>query len=486
MLFNSFSFAIFLPVVFFLYYILPARFRIYILLLSSYYFYMSWNIKYVFLILFTTIVTYFAALLMEKAENTEKRSIWFASAITISFALLFFFKYFDFSSGLLCAIGNFAGLKLHPVTLSLLLPVGISFYTFQTVSYLTDVYKKKINAERNFIYFAAFISFFPQLVAGPIERTENLLPQLRTLKDFDRSKAEYGLKMIAWGLFKKMIIADSIAPGVDFAYGNCGTVHGATLFIATLLFAVQIYCDFSGYSDIAIGSAKLFGVDLMQNFRMPYLASSFRDFWARWHISLSTWFKDYLYIPMGGNRKGKLRQYINLLLTFSVSGLWHGANLTFVVWGLIHGILLTGENMMKKTRENMKKKWGICYRIIMVFPVFFLTSFAWIFFRSNSLNESTFVLARIFSSFLSPDVFFRKIIFAYREMGFPTSEYLKILIVLLILFLYDLYSELFTDALKKIQTWNRISRWGFYIFIGLLLIFFQPLKSGTGFIYFQF
>lgn len=486
MLFNSLSFAVFLPVVFFLYYILPARFRIYILLVSSYYFYMSWNAKYVFLIFFSTFVTFFAALAMEKAQSNVKRKICFISALTVDFALLFFFKYFDFSSEIFSLIGAFAGLKLHPVTLSLLLPVGISFYTFQTVSYLTDVYKKESKAEKNPVYFATFISFFPQLVAGPIERTGNLLPQMRSLNGFDARKAEYGLKMIAWGLFKKMIIADSIAPGVDAAYGSAGTCHGATLFLATMLFSIQIYCDFSGYSDIAIGSAKLFGVDLMQNFRMPYFASSFREFWARWHISLSTWFRDYLYIPLGGNRKGKLRQYLNLFLTFIASGLWHGANLTFVVWGSVHGFLLILENIMGNTIEYMKSKWGIVFRLVRIIPVFFIVSLVWIFFRSVSLKESFLIFSKILSSFFSPGIFCRKIISAYAEMGFPTSEWVKILIAILILFVYDLSSELAGDVFRNMRSLNRAVRWAFYIFIGLLLIFFQPLKSGAGFIYFQF
>ena len=224
----------------------------------------------------------------------------------------------------------------------------------------------------------------------------------------------------------------------------------------------------------------------MQNFRMPYFASSFREFWARWHISLSTWFRDYLYIPLGGNRKGKLRQYLNLFLTFIASGLWHGANLTFVVWGSVHGFLLILENIMGNTIEYMKSKWGIVFRLVRIIPVFFIVSLVWIFFRSVSLKESFLIFSKILSSFFSPGIFCRKIISAYAEMGFPTSEWVKILIAILILFVYDLSSELSGDVFRNMRSLNREVRWGFYIFIGLLLIFFQPLKSGTGFIYFQF
>lgn len=487
MLFNSFSFFLFLPIVFVLYHFLPVRFRIWILLFASYYFYMSWNVKYVLLILFTTFVTYFAALLMEKVSDRGKKKLYLTCAILTSFALLFFFKYFDFTLQLLEDAARAAGIKLHKTTLDLLLPVGISFYTFQTVSYLVDVYKERVRAERDLVCFATFISFFPQLVAGPIERTENLLPQLKNLPDFDEKKASYGLKLMAWGLFKKMIIADSIAPGVDHVYGNISVMDGATLFAATFLFAIQIYCDFSGYSDIAIGTGKLFGIDLMQNFRIPYLASSFRDFWARWHISLSTWFRDYLYIPLGGNRKGKLRQYINLFITFAASGLWHGANLTFLVWGIFHGLLLIIENILwnGKRKENIEKS-SPSYKFFAIVFVFFFISLAWIFFRAQSISDSFQILKKIFTSLTLPVSSMQKLISVHGHIGYPSSEWIKIIMCIFLLFIYDLASFLYGDILEKSHYCPKVLRWSLYVLLGLMLLFFQPLKVGTSFIYFQF
>lgn len=333
MIFNSIAFAIFLPIVFILYWILPHRFRWLLLLISSYYFYMSWNIKYVGLIFFTTLISYLCALMIEKTQSIKFKRFYMMTSIIISIGILFLFKYFNFFSESVCNILNTFSIKLHPITLKLLLPVGISFYTFQTLSYVIDVYKGEVKAERHFGQYATFISFFPQLVAGPIERTKNLLPQIKSEHQFCYDKAVYGLRLMAWGFFKKILIADNLAIYVDKIYGNLSQYQGFSLIIATLFFTFQIYCDFSGYSDIAIGTAKLFNIDLMANFKSPYFSASVHEFWSRWHISLSTWFRDYVYIPLGGNRCTKLRHNFNLLITFLISGLWHGANWTYVVWG---------------------------------------------------------------------------------------------------------------------------------------------------------
>ncbi|MBQ7576796.1 MAG: MBOAT family protein, partial [Synergistaceae bacterium] len=304
MLFNSLQFAIFFPVVFALYWSLPEKFRVYIILVSSYYFYMSWNAKYVVLILFTTIVSYFAAIMLEKFRLARKLIL--VITLLSCLGVLFVFKYFNFISETLVNFLNmFASIKLHPVTLKLLLPVGISFYTFQTLSYVIDVYKGQEKAEKNFAAYAAFISFFPQLVAGPIERTKNLLPQIKGSHVFKYEQGVYGLKLILWGLFKKMAVADYLAVWVDKIFANVEAYRGFVLIIAVCFFAVQIYCDFSGYTDIARGCAKLMGIELMVNFRSPYFASSIREYWQRWHISLSTWFRDYVYIPLGGSRVSK-------------------------------------------------------------------------------------------------------------------------------------------------------------------------------------
>lgn len=333
MLFNSLSFAVFLPVVFVLYWLLPHKYRWILLLMASYYFYMSWNVKYVVLILFTTLVSYGAGILLEKGWGKKRKKAVVATAVTLSLSVLFFFKYFNFISESTVYFFSLFAIQLNHFTLDLLLPVGISFYTFQTLGYVIDVYKGDVKAERHLGYYATFISFFPQLVAGPIERTKNLMPQIKAVHKFDYEQATYGLKLMAWGFFKKIVIADTLSQYVSKVYGTPHDYQGFALVLATIFFALQIYCDFSGYSDIAIGTAKLMGIDLMTNFRSPYFSQNVKEFWGRWHVSLSTWFRDYVYIPLGGNRVSKFRHALNLMITFLVSGLWHGANWTFVAWG---------------------------------------------------------------------------------------------------------------------------------------------------------
>lgn len=333
MLFNSFAFAIFLPIVFIFYWGFPHKYRWILMLVASYYFYMSWNPKYVVLILFTTIVSYVAARLIEKEESKRKKKFILVGTAILCLGVLFFFKYFNFVSESITRLLSIFAIQMNPITLKLLLPVGISFYTFQTLSYVIDVYRGDVPAEKHFGYYAVFISFFPQLVAGPIERTSNLLPQIKAKHEFNYDQATYGLKLMAWGYFKKIVIADTLSKYVSAVYDVPQNLTGFVLVLATLFFTLQIYCDFSGYSDIAIGTAKLLGINLMTNFKSPYFSQSIKEFWSRWHISLSTWFRDYIYIPLGGNRVGKIRHTMNLLITFLASGLWHGANWTFAVWG---------------------------------------------------------------------------------------------------------------------------------------------------------
>lgn len=331
MLFNSFAFAVFLPIVFGLYWIFPHKQRWVVLLLSSCYFYMSWNTKYIVLILFTTIVSYFSAIVLERFPRYKK---WILVVVLFScLGLLFIFKYFDFVFESIYKICMIFSIPIHPITLKLMLPVGISFYTFQTLSYVLDVYHGVMKAEYHFGKYMAFVTFFPQLVAGPIERAENLLFQINKKHIFSYEQAVYGMKLITWGMFKKVVIADNFAIYVDLIYNNVHIYKGLSLVVATIMFAFQIYCDFSGYSDIATGTAKLFGIDLMRNFHSPYFSSTFKEFWGRWHISLSTWFRDYIYIPLGGNRNGIAKKYFNLMVTFLISGIWHGANWTFFIWG---------------------------------------------------------------------------------------------------------------------------------------------------------
>lgn len=366
--FNSLEYAAFLPIVFALYWALPHKFRWVLLLISSYYFYMSWNPRYVVLILFTTAVSYAAALLLEKYRNRASRNVILAGTLISCLGVLFFFKYFNFASESVAAVARYFSFSMQPITLKLLLPVGISFYTFQTLSYVIDVYRGEVKAERNFGIYAAFISFFPQLVAGPIERTANLLPQIKSEKKFDYDLAMHGARQMLWGFFKKVAVADVAATYVNTAYDTLHSCTGFDLCAAILFFSMQIYCDFSGYSDIAIGTAKLFGINLMTNFKSPYFSTSIKEFWSRWHISLSTWFRDYVYIPLGGSRCSKLRNSFNLLVTFLASGLWHGANWTFVVWGGIHGGAQVVEKALgwdRKRRKNaglLVLSWagGVC------------------------------------------------------------------------------------------------------------------------------
>ncbi|MBQ7859421.1 MAG: MBOAT family protein, partial [Faecalibacterium sp.] len=331
MLFNSLAYAIFLPLVILAYFAVPHRLRWAVLLVFSYYFYMSWNPELVVLILFTTTVSWSAALLVEKwNDRPALKKAALVISVGLCLAVLFFFKYFNFVSESVTAVCRLVGLPLTAPVLDLVLPVGISFYTFQTLSYVVDVYRGDLAAEHHFGIYALYVSFFPQLVAGPIERAGNLLPQFRVKHSFSTARTTEGLAKIGVGLFKKVVVADYVAPFVNAVYNDLGGCTGLTLIFATCMFAVQIYCDFCGYSEIAVGSAKILGFDLMENFRSPYFARSIREFWRRWHISLSTWFSDYIYIPLGGSRCAKHRHLLNLIITFGFSGLWHGANWTFV------------------------------------------------------------------------------------------------------------------------------------------------------------
>ncbi len=357
MLFNSIEFLMFFPVVLLIYYAIPNKFKQLWLLLSSYYFYMAWSVKYVLLILSSTIITFTSGLLLESVEKrraitrfSKNKKKYFKNRIVafsfiINLGILVFFKYSNFLIDILQYAFEVIGIKLFIPSFDIILPVGISFYTFQALSYTMDVYRGEISAERNFVRYALFVSFFPQLVAGPIERSGNLLKQLSSLKKFSFENAREGLILMLWGYFLKIVLADRIAIFVDFVYGDITKHGGYFLVIATILFAVQIYCDFYGYSVIAMGSAKILGIRLMENFDAPYLSTSVGEFWRKWHISLTSWFKDYLYIPLGGNRKGKSRKLLNKLLVFIVSGIWHGAEITFVVWG-------GGERFISSYRRN--------------------------------------------------------------------------------------------------------------------------------------
>ena len=475
MLFNSNAFYVFLPIVFVIYWAMPQKYRWGILFVSSYYFYMSWNVKYVFLILLTTVVSYVAALLIERTPDKRKKKWCLAGALIICLGVLFFFKYFNFLSHSVTDLLSSLAIPVNEFTLYLMLPVGISFYTFQTLSYVIDVYRGEVKATRHFGKYATFISFFPQLVAGPIERTRNLLPQIEEEHTFDCDKAIAGAKMIAWGFFKKIAIADTIAVYVDLVYEQLPDFQGFSLIIATVLFAFQIYCDFSGYSDIAVGVAKLLDIDLMTNFSSPYWASSIKEFWSRWHISLSTWFKDYVYIPLGGNRVKPLRQKLNLMVTFLVSGLWHGANWTFVLWGAIHGLGQVVENLWTKGKKKKRTWYGVLFTFVFV-------CFAWIFFRANSVSDVGYVLTHMFAGMSQPLTYITEGILAFRGTGL--SNLLTALLCILILLVYD-YLDLKKDVWERLGSLKKPVRYAIY-FLLLFIVLYSRKLGEYEFVYFQF
>lgn len=490
MLFNSFAFAMFLPVVFIIYWVLPKKFQWIVILISSYYFYMSWNVKYVFLILLTTMVSYVTAVLLEKEESSRLRKLYLAAAFFVCLSVLFFFKYFNFVSESIAAVVQQFSVSYSPFMINVLLPVGISFYTFQTLAYVVDVYRGGVKAEHHLGKYAAFISFFPQLVAGPIERTENLLPQIKRENIFDYGQASYGLKLMAWGFFKKIVVADTLAVYVDTVYNNLQNYKGMVLAIATVFFTIQIYCDFSGYSDIAVGCAKLFGINLMSNFKSPYFSFSVKEFWSRWHISLSTWFRDYVYIPLGGNRVSRCRHGLNLLVTFLVSGLWHGAAWTYVIWGGVHGTAQVLENIFCRDRNRSArnktdgKRTGMKY-ILPVFKivlVFGFVSFAWIFFRAQSLSDAAYVIRYTLSGIGSPIQYLKD---GISNMGLEKTAVVTCIGMIGILGIYDGLSLKY-DVIECIGRWKPLLRWPVYLMIILLILFLAPIGNASSFIYFQF
>lgn len=479
MLFNSFAFAIFLPVVFILYWIIPNRYRWGVLLLSSYYFYMHWDAKFVFLILIVTTISFFCGLLIDKTEVKSKKRVYLLFSIICSLGVLFIFKYFNFFFESLSQMANYFGIPIHVGTLRLLLPVGISFYTFQTIGYVIDIYRRG-GAEHHFGVYAAFVSFFPQLVAGPIERTQNLLPQIRGKHSFNYDKAANGLILMAWGFFKKLLIADGLAGYVDQVYANVEDYQGLALIIVSIFFSLQIYCDFSGYSDIAIGTAKLFDIDLMVNFESSYFSASVKEFWRRWHISLSSWFRDYVYIPLGGNRKGKIRQSVNLLITFTLSGLWHGANWTYIVWGGIHGIGQVLENLfVKKKKEKIYRKWRWC---ISVCCVFLFCNVAWVFFRAESIHDAVYILCNSFVGIAQPVEYLKS---AYQSLSFYKWDFIYFILLIGILFIHD-FLALNGNVWVKVREKPLVIRWVIYILLVLCIVFFAKKGKAAEFVYFQF
>lgn len=481
MLFNSFEYAVFLPIVFIIYWIFPSKCRWIFILLASYYFYMSWNIKYVFLIFFTSFISYVAAILIEKTKKVYIKKCILFGVFCICLGILFFYKYFNFVSESIASLCRLFAIQLNPIVLDLLLPVGISFYSFQTLSYVIDVYKGCVKAEHHFGYYATFISFFPQLVAGPIERTNNLLPQIKAEHKFDYERAIYGLKLMAWGYFKKIVIADSLSQFVSKIYQNPQEFSGFVFVLTMIFFSFQIYCDFSGYSDIAIGTAKLLGINLVTNFKSPYFSQSIKEFWSRWHISLSTWFKDYVYIPLGGSRVREIRHIINLIITFLISGLWHGANWTFVIWGGIHGLGQSVEQLVIPRNSLLEKEKGIKWGVRVLF-VYAFTSFAWIFFASNTLEDVAYIIGHMFVGITTPVLYFHN---GMLDMGISLKELVVVVVYVSILLFYD-YISLKKDVLYELSKINTFCRWALYVTFVVLIVCNISVSNETAFIYFQF
>ena len=389
MLFNSISFLLFFPIVSILYWGMPNKYRNIFLLFASYFFYMSWEPNYAILIIFTSFSTWICAIITDSTEKYKKAII--TICLLINLLILFLFKYYNFAIDIISSIISLSHFRINIPYSQYLLPVGISFYTFQCIGYIIDVYRKDIKPEKNFINYAVFVSFFPQLVAGPIERAKNLLPQFHTKHNFNGDIFIDGLKMMIWGYFMKLCIAGNVAPYVDAVFNNVSNHSGSSFLLASFFFSFQIFCDFGGYSLIAIGTAKCLGFNLMQNFNHPYLSQSVKEFWRRWHISLSSWFADYVYKPLGGSRCSTIKHQRNLLLTMLISGLWHGANWTFVLWGGLHGMFLIANSAY----SNFVKHRTFSPKIIRIVTTYIFIVFAWIFFRANNVHDAFTIISKI-------------------------------------------------------------------------------------------
>ena len=449
-----------------------------LLLVASYYFYACWDWRFMFLLMFSTFLDYYTGLKIEESKNQNLRKFWLWLSVGINLGFLGFFKYYNFFAESFAEMLQNFGLQVNPWTLKVILPVGISFYTFHGLSYVLDIYFKRIKAERNFVEYAVFVSFFPLLVAGPIERATHLLPQIKVKREFSYEKAVDGMRQILWGLFKKMVIADNCAVFANQIFANSATASGSELVLGALFFTFQIYGDFSGYSDIALGTARLFGIDLLRNFAFPYFSRDIAEFWRRWHISLSSWFRDYLYIPLGGSKGGNWMRIRNTFAIFLVSGFWHGANWTFIIWGFLNALFIMPSIILKTNRNNLEivamNKLIPSFRdVFNILLTFSLTVFAWIFFRAESVHHAIEYIVGIFNAslFTIPNV--------------KTAAYATLILIaffMLIEWIGREHQFALQDFLVKKP---RFIRWLFYGFIILLIGLFLQTHE-TPFIYFQF
>jgi alginate O-acetyltransferase complex protein AlgI len=415
MFFNSLHFAIFLPLVFILYWFVGNKSKInqnYILILASYYFYSCWDWRFLFLLVFSTLLDYVSAMKIEKSETTSERKMWLWLCITINLGFLGIFKYYNFFASSFAEVVHSFGFTASPILLKLILPVGISFYTFHGLSYIIDIYYKRIKSEKNFVDYSLFVSYFPLLVAGPIERATHLLPQIKVRRKFNFHKAQEGIYQIVWGLVKKVVIADSCSIYANEIFNHYTTMNSLSLILGAIYFAFQIYGDFSGYSDIALGTSKLFGIDLLRNFNYPYFSRDIAEFWRKWHISLSSWFRDYLYIPLGGSKGNKLFQVRNTFIIFLVSGFWHGANLTYVAWGFINALYFLPLLLLNRNRKNVDDftlgfNLDSLRTLFNILTTFTITCIAWIFFRSKTITDAILYIKRMFENHNFSTEYFR-------------------------------------------------------------------------------
>lgn len=479
MLFNSIEFALFFPLVCCLYFAAPIRMRVPLLLVSSCVFYMAFIPAYILILFLTIGIDYVAGIYIEKTQGRGRKA-WLIGSIISTCAVLFVFKYYNFFMGSFVGFAQFFGWKPGNLAMNIILPIGLSFHTFQSLSYVVEVYRNQQKAEYNLVTYATYVMFFPQLVAGPIERPQNLLHQFREVHPFDYDRVTSGLKRMAWGFFKKLVVADRLALYVNDVYGAPQSHNGLQLTLATVFFAYQIYCDFSGYSDIAIGTARVLGFRLMENFSTPYHSLSVSEFWRRWHISLSTWFKDYVYVPMGGSRVSKPRWILNVLVTFGISGLWHGANWTYVIWGFLNGIYLICGEFTKAFRQRLFGTVGLteqtmARRAIMLATTFVLTCAAWVLFRAKNVADAQYIFTHLFTGWDFAQA---------KTAQFHLKHFPAAVMAIVILEIGQL-APCRAWIPATVSRWPGVFRWPAYAAFIFGIILFGVFKSGE-FIYFQF
>lgn len=478
MLFNSIHFAIFLPIVFILYWFVTnksLKLQNFLLLVASYFFYACWDWRFLFLLMFSTLLDYFTGIKMQDSEKSSRKKFWFGLSVILNLGFLGVFKYYNFFADSFAEAISHLGLKINPWMLDVILPVGISFYTFHGLSYVIDIYKERIQAEKNFIDYAVFVSFFPLLVAGPIERATHLLPQIKKQRTFDYTRAVDGLRQILWGLFKKVVVADNCAEFANIIFNNSADQSGSTLILGAIFFTFQIYGDFSGYSDIALGTARLFGIELLRNFAYPYFSRDIAEFWRRWHISLSSWFKDYLYIPLGGSKGGNWMRIRNTFIIFVVSGFWHGANWTFIAWGALNALFIMPSIVRSTNRNNLEtvakgKLLPSLKELYQIALTFSLATFAWIFFRAETITHAFNYVSGIFNKSL---------------FSIPTIRPFYLLLLLILFIIIEWLGREENYAIAKLGlSWKRPLRHALY-YVMIIAIFLFGGKEQQ-FIYFQF